>query len=142
MLSEVQPKGSVSKDTSKGKHAPHGLVCLMSLRSDGPSGELRFGWDSWENLASFVIEIDHVEHDLAGLVLVRHLSDQRHLVWLNRLDITISGVVRLVVLSFGVTSVQKSADGASVVGFVVSSLILQIVRNPTAVHKNGLFLTC
>lgn len=125
-VSEVEPKGSVGEDTSERHHAPHHLVCLVALRADCEAGQLRFGGDRRQNLATIVVEVDHVEHHFAGLLLVGHLCDQGQLFGLHRSVLTNCGTVCFPVLGLGIAAVKNTGDGAHGLRVVVHSLVLQI----------------
>lgn len=75
-MSEVEPEGSVGEHAAKRHHAPHHLVTRMSLRANHKVLQLVHCRNSWEHLASILSEVDHVEHHLGRLFLVRQLHDQ------------------------------------------------------------------
>ena len=92
-----------------------------------------------EHLATILVEVDHVEHDLTRLLLVRQLGDQGKLTGLHTCVVFVRRVVLLPVLGLGIAAVQNSSDGAHRLRPVVHALVLEVVRNPASVHENGLF---
>ena len=56
--SEVEPKGSVSKDTSEGGIFPESSISLMTLWLYFPSCQVVGDGGSWENLSGFSVIIN------------------------------------------------------------------------------------
>eukprot|EP00353_Schmidingerella_taraikaensis_P011499 CAMPEP_0185570410 /NCGR_PEP_ID=MMETSP0434-20130131/2734_1 /TAXON_ID=626734 ORGANISM="Favella taraikaensis, Strain Fe Narragansett Bay" /NCGR_SAMPLE_ID=MMETSP0434 /ASSEMBLY_ACC=CAM_ASM_000379 /LENGTH=185 /DNA_ID=CAMNT_0028185525 /DNA_START=197 /DNA_END=754 /DNA_ORIENTATION=- len=112
----------------------------MSLRGDHELLQLSLGGHSGKQLASVFIEVDHVEHDSAGLFAIWQLRDKGELGRSHRLVVADSGRVGLRVLAECVASVKDATDRAHGVVSVVHALVLQIVGDPAAVHEDSLLL--
>ena len=55
----------------------------MTISADCELSQLLLSGCCGQDLASVLIEVNHVEHNLTGLLLVGHLHDEGAVVWLN-----------------------------------------------------------
>ena len=111
----------------------------MTIGADLELSQLFHSRYRGQDLTSVFIEVDHVEHNFTGLLLVGHLHNEGAVDWLHTLVLHNGRVVRLPVLSLGIAPVKHSTDGAMRSIVVVQSRVSQIFGHPAPVDKNGLF---
>ena len=112
----------------------------MSLRADHKTLQLCLCWHGRQDLAPVLIEVDHVEHDLASLLTVGELREKRELFRHHALEVTDSWGIRLRVLSQVVSTIENTSNSGNGIVSVVKALVLKVNRDPAAINKNCLLL--
>ena len=138
MCSEVEPKGGVGDDTSEGQASPHHFISSVSFVRDSESLQFGLFGDSGKHLTALSVEVNHVNHYLGCLLLVRGLHEEAQLFWLHISELHNSWAVGLRVLGSGIALVENTLDGSHGLSVQVHALVLQIVRDPASVDKDGL----
>ena len=91
-----------------------------------------------QDLASIIVEVDLVEHNLASLLLVRQLHEEGAVIRLHRLVLLNARVVWFPVLILGIASVKHTTDGTKRSSVIVQFGVSQIFWHPAPVDNNSL----
>ena len=114
----------------------------MSLRTINESAEFTCCWNSWVNLASFLVKIDHVEHNLSSFITIRHLGNQGKLFGFDSSILTICWDVCAWVLSAAISTIKDTLNCTDLGCLVsVQLLVFKIVGNPTSVDQDSLLFS-
>ena len=133
LLSEVKPDSSVAKYSEEGSRIPKALVSSVALGGDLEL--LKFGdsGDGGQNLPPLFVSVDHVEHELASLLLIVDPVNKNEVFGTHVAEDAHSGFVLLGVLRFVVASVKDTGDRANRIIDVVHAMVSEIMGNPSSI---------
>ena len=114
----------------------------MSLWTIHESAEFAHCWNRWVNLASFLVKIDHVKHDLSSFITIRHLGNQGKLFRFDASILTICWDVCAWILSAAIATIKHTLNCTDL-GCLesVQLLVFKIVGNPTSVDQDSLLFS-
>ena len=109
-VSEVQPNGGIADNADIGHHAPHVLVGGVACGRDLEVRQLINRGHGGQNLSSVLIEVNLVQHELGGLLLIRKTTHQANIVGTHRVVRLQSRAVRQRILVVSITTVEDSLN--------------------------------
>ena len=136
MESHADPQRRVEQDARVGHAPPQVLVRAVALGRGAELAELLDGGARGQQLPGVLVEVDLVQHELARLLLVGQLVDQREVVG-SHVFVDVQGWgVRQRPLVLGIAWVKNTVDGTGMRVLVLLG-VDQVVWNPASIHENG-----
>ena len=135
-ISDVKPYCSVCQDSSECNQTPQTLISLVSIGANFEGLEISHRGNTWQNLFLVFIEVNLVQHEFAGFLIVGKLVNNCEIVWSHILVMLDCWTIGQWVFGASIALVQNSCYFACNWTCLVKTSIFKILWYPPSINEN------
>lgn len=137
--SQIEPHDGIGHHAEVDHGVPELLVCLVSLRWDHKLRELRWTLHIGRMSSIVLVEVNALDHELAGLLIIGQIHKKSKLIRLGAEELLHNWSVLLAISCLRIPLIKNSLNLSQIVYLVVAEG-LDIFREPSPVHEDTAWL--